>query len=69
MKQGWWGWGGFVWSQKKRIGGKGQMGSELNNGVTANLKFFDGETFWLLPLTYFYLPQSARPEPCAWRAR
>ena len=30
------------------------------NGVTANLLFFDRGAFWVLPLTYFYLPKSAR---------
>ena len=30
------------------------------NGVTANLMFFDRGTFGVLPLTYFYLPKSAR---------
>ena len=30
------------------------------NGVTANFKFFDRGTFWVLPLAYFYLPKSAR---------
>ena len=30
------------------------------NGVTANLMFFDRGTFWVLPLTYFYIPKSAR---------
>ena len=30
------------------------------NGVTANLISFDRGTFWVLPLTYFYLPKSAR---------
>ena len=30
------------------------------NGVTAFCLFFDRGTFWVLPLTYFYLPQSAR---------
>ena len=30
------------------------------NGVTANFLFFDRGTFWVLPLTYFYLPKSAR---------
>ena len=39
--------------------GEGQMGSALINGVTANFMFFDG-TFWVLPLTSFYLPKSAR---------
>ena len=27
------------------------------NGVTANLFLFEGGTFWVLPLTYFCLPQ------------
>ena len=31
------------------------------NGVTATfMMFLDRGTFWVLPLTYFYLPQSAR---------
>ena len=30
------------------------------NGVAANFIFFDGRTFCALPLTYFYLPKSAR---------
>ena len=30
------------------------------NGVTANVIFFDRGTFLVLPLTYFYLPKSAR---------
>ena len=30
------------------------------NGVTANLMFLDRGSFWGLPLTYFYLPKSAR---------
>ena len=30
------------------------------NGVTAIFMLFDRGTFWVLPLTYFYLPQSAR---------
>ena len=30
------------------------------NGVTAIFKFFDRGTFWVLPLTYLYLPKSAR---------
>ena len=30
------------------------------NGVTANYMFFDRGTFWVLPLTYFNLPKSAR---------
>ena len=29
-------------------------------GVTANLRFFDRGILWVLPLTYFYLPKSAR---------
>ena len=30
------------------------------NGVIANLTFFDRGTFWVPPLTYFYLPKSTR---------
>ena len=30
------------------------------NGVTANVIIFDRGTFWVLSLTYFYLPKSAR---------
>ena len=30
------------------------------NGVTANFMFFDGGTFWVLLLTYFHFPKSAR---------
>ena len=30
------------------------------NGVTANFVFFDRGTFGVFPLTYFYLPRSAR---------
>ena len=30
------------------------------NGVTANFMFFDGGTFWVPPLTSFYVPKSAR---------
>ena len=30
------------------------------NGVTAIFMFFDRGTFWVLPLTYFCLPKSAR---------
>ena len=30
------------------------------NGATANFMFFDRGTFWVLPLTCFYLPKSAR---------
>ena len=30
------------------------------NAVTVNFMFFDRGTFWVLPLTYFYLPKSAR---------
>ena len=30
------------------------------DGVTADLMFLDRGTFWVLPLTYIYLPQSAR---------
>ena len=27
------------------------------NGVTAKFRLFDRGTFWVLPLTYFYLPK------------
>ena len=30
------------------------------NGVTANFVSVDGGTFWALPLTYVYIPRSAR---------
>ena len=30
------------------------------SGVTADVVFFDRGTFWVLPLTYSYLPKSAR---------
>ena len=30
------------------------------NGATANSVFFDRGTVWVLPLTYFYIPKSAR---------
>ena len=39
--------------------GKGQIWVSTN-GVAANLVFFDRGTFWVLPLTYFHLPKSAR---------
>ena len=38
---------------------KGTNGASTN-GVTANFIFFDRGPFWVLPLTYFYLPKSAR---------
>ena len=34
------------------------------NGVTANFSFSDTGTFWVLPLTCFYLPKSARAYVC-----
>ena len=39
--------------------GKGLMGSALT-GVTANFVFFDRGTFWVLLLTYLYIPKSDR---------
>ena len=39
--------------------GKGQMGS-ASHGVTADFMSFDGGAFGVLPLTYCYLPKSAR---------
>ena len=44
-----------------KIGGirKGTNGVSTN-GVTANFMFFDGGTFWVIPLTCLYLPNIAR---------
>ena len=40
--------------------GKGQVNNGVStNGATADFMFFDGGTFWVLPLSYFYLPKSA----------
>ena len=39
--------------------GKGQTGSALM-GSLQHFMFFDRGTFWVLLLTYFYLPKSAR---------
>ena len=39
--------------------GKGQMGSALM-GSLQDCMFLDRGTFWVLPITYFYLPKSAR---------
>ena len=39
--------------------GKGQMGSGLMGSLQISYSF-DGGTFWVLPLTYLCLPQSAR---------
>ena len=33
------------------------------NGGTGKFMFFDRGTFWVLPLTYFYLPKSTRVYP------
>ena len=38
---------------------KGTSGVSTN-GVTANFMWFDRGTFWVLLLTYFYIPKSAR---------
>ena len=37
-----------------------RKGGVSTDGVTASFRFFDGGTFWVLPLTYLYLPRSAR---------
>ena len=42
-----------------RMRRKGANGVRAN-GATANFMFFDRGTLWVLPLTYFYLPKSAR---------
>ena len=39
--------------------GKGQM-MVSTNGVTAIFIMFGTGTFWVLPLTYLYIPKSAR---------
>ena len=44
---------------RQRLSRKGTNGVSTN-GVTANFFFFDRGTFWVLSLTYFYLPKSAR---------
>ena len=46
-------------SQIRHVLRKGTNGVSTN-GVTANLMFSDRGNFWVLPLTYFYLPKSAR---------
>ena len=38
---------------------RGQVGSALMGSLLISL-FVDRETFWVLPLTYLYLPNSAR---------
>ena len=40
--------------------GKGRDKWGQHERVTANFMFFDRGTFWVLPLTYSYLPKSAR---------
>ena len=42
------------------IGSWRETNGVSTNGIAANLMLFDGGTFWVLPLTYFYLPKSAR---------
>ena len=44
------------WARTPRKGTNGVS----TNGVTANFMFFDRGTFWVLPLTYFHIPKSAR---------
>ena len=44
---------------KEILIGKVQNGVSAH-GFTANFVFFDRGTFWVLPLTYSYLPKSAR---------
>ena len=48
-----------LWVTPPGIDRKGTNGLSTN-GVTANFVFFDRGTFGALPLTYFYLPKSAR---------
>ena len=40
--------------------GKGQIGSVLRGSLQVLCFLFDRGTFWVLPLTYLYLPKSAR---------
>ena len=42
---------------------KGQIGSALMGSL--HFLFFDRGTFWVLPLTYFYVPKSARAYLCS----
>ena len=51
-----------TWSRSLRATRRSRKGTNgvSTNGVTANLMFFDRGTFWVLPLTYFHLPKSAR---------
>ena len=37
--------------------GRGQMGSALMGSLDFVFMFFDGGTFWVLPLTYFIFPK------------
>ena len=39
---------------------KGTINGVSTSGVTATFTFVDRGTFWVLQLTYFYLPKSAR---------
>ena len=48
-----------VGARERREPRKGAHGVSPN-GVTANFMFFDSGTFWVLPLTCFHLPKSAR---------
>ena len=49
---------------EKQVLGKGQIGSALMGSLHCIfVVFVDRETFWVLPLTYFDHPKSARAHP------
>ena len=52
---------GSARSTSRRAGFRKGTNGVSTNGVTGNFVFVDRGTFRVLPLTYFYLPKSARP--------
>ena len=46
-------------SMQRKVFGRGQMGSALMGSLRISCSF-DRGIFWVLPLTYFYIPRSAR---------
>ena len=42
-----------------RLGTRKGTNGVSTNGVTADFMFFDRGTYWVLPLTYFYIPKRA----------
>ena len=50
----------FLGAEDATVGIRKGSNGVSTNGVTANvIMFFGRGTFWVLPLTYFYLPKSA----------